>query len=625
MTISHILTGLLATAILTSALSQQTPVRNSPASASHADLDDSSSELRPHIERFAADRGSLLRTYSVEGSAARAKRLREFYREWLARIRQIPFPSLTVDGQVDYTLLRLFLERELHRLDFADRQQQEISDLIPFAASLVALVEARRGIEPLDPAQTAAALDRLARTVENLRQSVETQTRAGSSHHNRRVLAARAANYVAALRDALRSWAGFYLGYDPLFTWWAEQPYRRADAALGAYVNFLRERLAGLRPLPADPGSAETETTPRPGESRMRRIAATARPGETDDIIGDPIGRDALLSELRLELIPYTPEELLALAQRQFTWCETELRRASRQMGLGDDWKQALEKVKTMYVQPGRQPELIRDLAREAEDFLDAHALITVPPLARETWRMEMMSPERQLINPFFTGGEVIRVSFPTNAMSHEQKLMSMRGNNIPFARATVFHELIPGHHLQGFMHARHKSYRSLLGGTPFNAEGWAVYWEILLYGMNFHKSPEDRIGALFWRLHRAARIIFSLNFHLGKMTPEECIRFLVDRVGHEPDNAAAEVRRSFGGSYAPLYQAAYLLGALQLDSLRRELVDSGKLTLRQFHDAVIRENRIPIELVRAALTGQKLTSDYTATWRFAGSPGAVP
>lgn len=53
---------------------------------------------------------------------------------------------------------------------------------------------------------------------------------------------------------------------------------------------------------------------------------------------------------------------------------------------------------------------------------------------------------------------------------------MSLRGNNIPFARATVFHELIPGHHLQGFLHARYKSYRSLLGGTPFNGEGWAVY-----------------------------------------------------------------------------------------------------------------------------------------------------
>ena len=63
-----------------------------------------------------------------------------------------------------------------------------------------------------------------------------------------------------------------------------------------------------------------------------------------------------------------------------------------------------------------------------------------LPPLAAETWRMEMMSPQRQLVNPFFTGGETISVSFPTNTMTHEAKLQSMRGNNVHFARATVQH-----------------------------------------------------------------------------------------------------------------------------------------------------------------------------------------
>ena len=29
--------------------------------------------------------------------------------------------------------------------------------------------------------------------------------------------------------------------------------------------------------------------------------------------------------------------------------------------------------------------------------------------------------------------------------------------------------------------------------------------------------APEDRVGMLFWRMHRAARILFSLNFHLGR------------------------------------------------------------------------------------------------------------
>jgi len=319
---------------------------------------------------------------------------------------------------------------------------------------------------------------------------------------------------------------------------------------------------------------------------------------------------------LQFEMIPYTPEELIDFANKEFAWCENEMKKASRELGYGDDWKKALEHVKNLYVEPGKQPEMIRDLALEATKFVDDNDLITVPQLARDTWRMEMMTPERQLVSPFFLGGEVILVSFPTNTMSHEQKMMSMRGNNRHFARATVFHELIPGHHLQGFMNARYKPYRGLFG-TPFWTEGGALYWELLFWDMNFPKTPENRIGMLFWHMHRCARIIFSLSSHLEKMTPQECIDFLVDRVGHERDNATAEVRRSFDGSYGPLYQIAYLIGGRQFYALHKELVDSGKMKNRPFHDWIYKENRIPVEMVRALLTNQKLTRDFKSSWRF--------
>lgn len=102
-------------------------------------------------------------------------------------------------------------------------------------------------------------------------------------------------------------------------------------------------------------------------------------------------------------------------------------------------------------------------------------------------------------------------------------------------------------------------------------------------------------------------------------MTPQQCVDFLVDRVGHERENAIGEVRRSFNGTYGPLYQAAYLLGGMQLHALHKELVDSGKMTNRAFHDAVLRENRIPVEMIRASLTGQKLSRDFVTSWKFYG------
>jgi uncharacterized protein (DUF885 family) len=70
-------------------------------------------------------------------------------------------------------------------------------------------------------------------------------------------------------------------------------------------------------------------------------------------------------------------------------------------------------------------------------------------------------------------------------------------------------------------------------------------------------------------------------------------------------------------GGYGPLYQAGYMLGGLQLRSLQREVVQSGKMTNRQFHDAVLRENYIPFELLRAKMLDQPLSAKQLSTWRF--------
>ena len=606
--------------------------RQKPAASSDTLVDNGSSEMRPIIEYYIADRGSLQRSFFVNNSPARRERFRKFYQDALDRIQKLNFDAMSEAGKVDYILFRNHLEHELRQLDIEEKQQAEIAPLIPFAKTIVDLEEARRRMDPIDSAKAATTLNALKKQVEDTRRQVEAGLRGGEGAEAikpKKTVAFRAVNAINSLRGNLRNWYNFYNGYDPVFTWWAEQPEKELDDAMAAYGTVLNERILGVRSAAtgqqgqqgagqrggAGAGGAGGQGQGG-GGGGQRPGTAQARPGDNSDIIGDPIGRDALISELQYEMIPYTPEELIAFAEKEFAWCEDEMKKASRELGYGDDWKKALEHVKNLYVDPGKQPELIRDLALEAIKYVDDHDLITVPQLARDTWRMEMMTPERQLVSPFFLGGETILVSYPTNTMSHEQKMMSMRGNNPHFSRATVFHELIPGHHLQGFMTARYKPYRGLFG-TPFWTEGGALYWELLFWDMGFPKTPENKIGMLFWHMHRCARIIFSLSFHLEKMTPQQCIDFLVDRVGHERDNATAEVRRSFDGSYGPLYQIAYLIGAKQFYALHHELVDSGRMKNREYHDLVYKENRIPVEMVRAILTNQKLTRDFKTSWRF--------
>ncbi|MCI0585665.1 MAG: DUF885 domain-containing protein [Planctomycetes bacterium] len=551
----------------------------------------SASEMRDTVDRWVDDREALQRRYPLEGSTERRRRMRKFHEEWLARVDALDYEAMSLEGRLDWQCLRLRLFHALALLAREEKREAEAAPLLPFATAIEELEEARRRMEPAPPEACATTLDRLAAEVEKTRKAVE----AGAAERPppeairaSKTLAFRAGKSLEELRRTLESWYRFRAGYDPAFTWWTGAPWKKADGALEAYGKVLRERIVGVRD------------------------------GEEEPIVGDPIGREAILEDLAREAIAYSPEELVAIAEREFAWCEAEMKKAAREMGLGEDWGAALERVKGKHVEPGKQDELVAELAREAIAFVESRSLVTVPDLAREIWRMEMLSPERQKESPFFLGGETIRVAFPTDGMAHEDKRMSLRGNNIHFARATVHHELIPGHHLQGFMNERWNPHRRAFS-TPFWTEGWALYWEILLWDLGFPRSPEDRVGMLFWRMHRCARILFSLGFHLGTMSPQASIDLLVERVGHERANATAEVRRSFQGGYGPLYQVAYMIGGLQFRALRRDLVESGRMTDRAFHDAILRGGPMPVECVRARLAGSAFPRDWKPSWRFAG------
>ena len=589
-----------------------------------------SSELADVVTRFGADQAALQRRYDGPNSAAQRARLRAFYTTWREQLRALDFDRLSQEGRVDYVLLDNHLRYQLDLMGREATQLAEIAPLVPFADVLLGLHERRRDLVTIDGQQAARTLADVTRQVDSLRQSLEpapARNGSGADADSARVARPaaprvsrtagnRAAERLDQLRAILGQWYRFYGGYDPMFTWWAANPYQQLDESLRRYAQAIRQRIVGIQVATVTPAAAAgggTAGAPGGAPGQASRNAAPAN----EPIIGDPIGAEGLAMDLRHAMIPYTADELIAIAEREYAFNEAEAKKAARQLGFGDDWKAAMERVKNAYVEPGRQPDLIRDLANEAEAFFGRHDWVTIPALAREDWRMEMLSPERQRVSPFFLGGENILVSYPTNDMTHEEKLMSMRGNNPFFSRATVFHELNPGHHLQGFMTARYNPHRRLFN-TPFWNEGMALYWEFFLWDHDFHVRPEDRLGALAWRMHRSARIVFSLSFHLGKMTPEQCIAYLVDKVPFERANSEAEVRRSFNGSYSPIYQAAYMLGGLQLRALYRELVMSGKMKDRAFHDALYRGGPMPIAMVRARLAGTSLTRDGAVPWRFA-------
>jgi uncharacterized protein DUF885 len=574
-----------------------------PALASLVSFAHDESDLRIAVTRYLQDIAALERRYPVPYSPAREARLMKLHEGWQARLGELDFAALNFEGQLDYIALRNRIQYNIEKLRLEQERGSQMAALLPFADSIRLLQEQRFDRKRIEPRSAGATLDAIAKQASGLARALKEEAErkaeeekagqkpavrpkeSGKQQDVPAVVARRAAEQVLKLREVLQDWNRFYDGYDPTYSWWSRKPFADADAALQSYADAINEHLAGVKP------------------------------GEKPPIIGDPALAPGLRADLAVEMIPYTPQELVSIGEQEFEWIEQRLREVSRRMGFGDEWKAALEHTKNLAPPPGEVPWVIYDIANYSETFIEKQHSITLAPLAREIWRLAMQTPERQLVNPFFSGGEVTHLSYPTDGMTFEERLMSMRGNTPHFNFPTVQHEIVPGHHYQRFINDRFNSHRAELNDTPFWREGWALYWELQLWDRDFARNDPDRIGMLFWRLHRAGRIVFSLNYQLGNWSPQQAIDFLVDRVGHERANAEAEVRRTTID--APLYQTAYMTGALQLRALYQELVDSGRMSPTAFHDAVLLGGPMPIELVRARLTRQSLTKDFRSRWRF--------
>ena len=550
------------------------------------------------IGEFQADRRDLSNSPAVSWSSAARGREDALLSAWETRLTTLDYDSLDATARIDWHLLHTSLQERRDDLHLEDARFQEIQPLLAFSQPLLDLTAALAGRQLADPQKSAEVLARAVTGVKELRKKLDAGRAKDAPADALRptpVFALRAASALDELSSKLAGWYSLYDGFQPDFTWWNHQPYDALTAEIGGLAGFLRKDIANQKGEPGDP------------------------------LVGDPIGADAIRTSLQAEMIPYSAEELIAIAEKEFAWCQAEMKTAAALMNCNTT-AEALEKVKSHHVPPGEQAATAIAEAQKAIRFLKENQLITIPPLAEESWGIGMIGPKQQASMPYAVYGQPrIMVAYAHEDMSQSDKLESMRGNAYGFLHIVTPHELIPGHHLQGFMARRHSTWRAPFN-TPFLVEGWSLHWEMLLWEHGYVATPEEKVGALFWRMHRCARIIVSLKFHLGQMTPDEMITFLVDQVGHEKSGATAEVRRYIGGSYGPLYQAAYMIGGLQLHALQRELTaptpanpaGTGTLTIMQFHDQVLRQGAIPIEMIRAALKGESLPKDWKPAWKFA-------
>jgi uncharacterized protein (DUF885 family) len=175
-------------------------------------------------------------------------------------------------------------------------------------------------------------------------------------------------------------------------------------------------------------------------------------------------------------------------------------------------------------------------------------------------------------------------------------------------ASATLFlHETVPGHHLQLALQYENTTlprFRRLLDYTAY-VEGWALYAESLGGRMGVYVEPAQLVGHLGAEMLRAVRLVVDTGLHHRGWTREQAVAYFVAHVVSTADNVAANAAREVDRYIAWGGQAlAYKTGQLELARLRdgAERALGPRFDLRAFHDEILREGPLPLDLLAARI-----------------------
>jgi uncharacterized protein (DUF885 family) len=164
-------------------------------------------------------------------------------------------------------------------------------------------------------------------------------------------------------------------------------------------------------------------------------------------------------------------------------------------------------------------------------------------------------------------------------------------------------HEAAPGHHFQ-------ISLQRELGDLPMfrrfsrdtaYIEGWGLYAEYLGYEMGIYKDPVARFGALDAELWRAIRLVTDTGIHYKGWTRQQTLDYMYANSPAEQTRAVSEAERF---AAIPGQALAYKVGQLKIIELRHraEKALGKKFDVRVFHDEVLKDGAIPLEVLEAKI-----------------------
>ena len=362
------------------------------------------------------------------------------------------------------------------------------------------------------------------------------------------------------------------------------------------------------------------------GAAREGLAAAGAEAGDAFDAFGQflqqkreqaagdyAVGEElytALLKEK--ELLPYDARALRERGREQYDLLAAELRRLAREIAGTDDWVGLLDKLNKVHAPT---PDAMRveyaEWTERARSFLRDTGLVTLPQ--GESCSVEPSPPFQRPIlavasynrPPAFSDSLAghFFVPYPPDNTPDEEIQKRLEGNCSAGIPTTAVHEAYPGHHWHLVMAHFNPSKLRQVFNTSYFSEGWALYAERVMREQGFFTDPKHQLYQYEATIFRAARIIVDTSLHLGEMTFDEAVTFMVQKGNLTEPNARAEVGRYCSW---PTQASSYLTGMLEIVDLRtRWLAKKGKTdvaALREFHDKLTSSGAMPTSLAERAI-----------------------
>ncbi|MDR2702861.1 MAG: DUF885 domain-containing protein [Cellulomonadaceae bacterium] len=184
--------------------------------------------------------------------------------------------------------------------------------------------------------------------------------------------------------------------------------------------------------------------------------------------------------------------------------------------------------------------------------------------------------------------------------------------------RTTVYHEGVPGHHLQCSTAAINRdqlnSWRRNMCWCSGHGEGWALYAEKLMDELGYLKDAADRLGMLFGQRMRAARVVFDIGMHLGLNAPPEWggkpwdaetgWEFLKENMEKDEEFVRFEFNRYLGWpGQAPAYKIGQRLWEQARARAEAAAVEKGEaFDIKAFHRNALALGSVPLCILRTEL-----------------------